>query len=138
MNNMWKASTLVLAGALSLVVGRSAMISDVAAEPQPAMSKAVERLVEAKRFLESATPDKGGHRVKALEAVNLALTETREGIKYDNVELVAPGPQPELRRFSFLTEVPGHATDFQKVNWNGLYPSAKVRDLDEVGLRHWL
>ena len=66
------------------------------------------------------------------------FTNLDEGIKYASFELVAPGPQPELRRFSFLTEVPGHATDFQKVNWNRLYPSAKLRDLDEVGLRHWL
>jgi hypothetical protein len=66
------------------------------------------------------------------------FTNLDEGIKYASFELVAPGPQPALRRFSFLTEVPGHATDFQKVNWNGLYPSAKLRDLDEVGLRHWL
>jgi len=66
------------------------------------------------------------------------FTNLDEGIKYASFELVAPGPHPELRRFSFLTEVPGHATDFQKVNWNGLYPSAKQRDLDEVGLRHWL
>ena len=66
------------------------------------------------------------------------FTNLDEGIKYASFELVAPGPQPQLRRFSFLTEVPGHATDFQRVNWNGLYPSAKVRDLDETGLRHWL
>lgn len=84
MFSMWKASTLVLAGALALVVGRNAMVSDAAAEPQPAMAKAVERLVEAKRLLEAATPDKGGHRVKAIAAVKLALEETREGIKYDD------------------------------------------------------
>lgn len=84
MLNMWKTSTLVLAGALALVVGRHAVVSDAAAEPQPAMAKAVERLVEAKRLLEMATPDKGGHRVKAIAAVKVALDETREGIKYDD------------------------------------------------------
>ncbi len=67
------------------------------------------------------------------------FTNLDEGIKYANFELVAPDPrQPQVRRFSFLAEVPGHATDFQKVNWNGLYPSAKVRDLDELALRRWL
>jgi hypothetical protein len=68
----------------------------------------------------------------------LVFTNLDEGIKYTNLELVGSGPQAPVRRFSFLTEVPGHATDFQKVNWNGLYPSAKVRDLDERAFRHWL
>jgi hypothetical protein len=84
MINVWKASTLVLAGALALVVGRNAVVSDVAAEPQPLMVKAIERLEEAKVILERATPDKGGHRVKAIAAAKLAIEETREGIKYDN------------------------------------------------------
>ena len=67
------------------------------------------------------------------------FTNLDEGIKYTNLELVAADPrQPEVRRFPFLLEVPGHATDFQKVNWAGLYPSAKVRDLDDAGLRRWL
>jgi hypothetical protein len=67
------------------------------------------------------------------------FTNLDEGIKYANFELVSPdAQQPQLRRFSFLAEVPGHSTDFQKVNWSGLYPSAKVRDLDETGLRQWL
>jgi len=72
-------------------------------------------------------------------AAGYVFTNLDEGIKYANLELVAPDPRrPQLRRFSFLAEVPGHATDFQKVNWNGLYPSAKVRDLDEAALRRWL
>ena len=66
------------------------------------------------------------------------FTNLDEGIKYASLELVGMGPRAQVRRFSFLTEVPGHVNDFQKVNWNGLYPSAKVRDLDEAGLRHWL
>ena len=103
MINVWKASTLFLAGALALVVGRSAVVSDVAAEPQPAMHKAVEKLVEAKRRLDAATPDKGGHRVKALAAVEIAITETRAGIKFDDDQKAdkdrepptpAPAPAP--------------------------------------------
>ena len=84
MINVWKASSLVLAGALALVVGRNTAVTTVSAEPQPAMAKAEERLIEAKRLLEAATPDKGGHRIKAIAAVKLAIEETREGIKYDN------------------------------------------------------
>jgi hypothetical protein len=84
MLNIWKASTLVLAGALALVVGKNAVVNDVDAEPQPHMIKALDRLAEAKRSLESATPDKGGHRVKAIDAVNVAINEVKEGIKYDD------------------------------------------------------
>lgn len=100
MLNVWKASTLVLAGALALVVGRNAMVSDVAAEPQPAMHKALEHLQVAERALKEGTPDKGGHRVKAIAAVKLAIDEVREGIKYDNDHKVdndrkdPPAPPP--------------------------------------------
>ena len=54
------------------------------AEKQPAMAKAHQNLEEAKRNLENATADKGGHRVKALELVNAALAEVKAGIQFDN------------------------------------------------------
>jgi hypothetical protein len=50
---------------------------------QPHMRAALEALRTAKRHLDLATPDKGGHRVKALELVNSAITETQDGIAYD-------------------------------------------------------
>ena len=84
MLNVWKASTLVLAGALALGVGRNAMVSDAAADPQPLMVKAIEQLKVTERILTEATPDKGGHRVLAIKAVKLAIEETNLGIKYDD------------------------------------------------------
>lgn len=54
------------------------------AEKQPQMQKAHQNLEEAKRNLENATADKGGHRVKALELVNAALVEVKAGIQFDN------------------------------------------------------
>lgn len=60
-------------------------------EPQPHMQAAlrilqeakaapsVEILVKAKKQLQKASPDKGGHRVRALEFVDLAIRAVSEG-----------------------------------------------------------
>jgi hypothetical protein len=56
----------------------------VAAEPQPAMGAALEALKSAAGSLEKATPDKGGHRNKALTLVRRAMQEVALGIKFDN------------------------------------------------------
>jgi hypothetical protein len=50
---------------------------------QPHMRAALDALRTAKRHLDLATPDKGGHRAKALDLVNSAITETQDGIAYD-------------------------------------------------------
>jgi len=52
--------------------------------PQPMMKKALASLRSAKKQLEAATPDKGGHRVKAIDLVNSAIDEVQAGIDYDN------------------------------------------------------
>lgn len=54
------------------------------AEKQPMMAKALNNLEEAKRNLENATADKGGHRVKALALVNEAITSVKAGMAFDN------------------------------------------------------
>ncbi len=67
------------------VLAFSMSFSSVAiAEPQPHMKAALESLRQAKEQLEKATPDKGGHRVKALEAVNKAIEQVEKGIAFDN------------------------------------------------------
>ncbi len=53
-----------------------------APEQQPHMRAALDALRNAKRHLELAEADKGGHRVKALELLNGAITETEAGIAY--------------------------------------------------------
>lgn len=53
-------------------------------EPQPEMTAAMQNLREAQRNLESASRDKGGHRVKALEHIRQAIAEVEAGIRYDN------------------------------------------------------
>ena len=54
------------------------------AERQPHMKAALESLHKAKMQLEKAEPDKGGHRVKAIELVTQAIEEVKMGIEYDN------------------------------------------------------
>jgi hypothetical protein len=47
---------------------------------QPHMRAALDSLKSAKGKLENATADKGGHRVKAIELINLAIDEVNKGI----------------------------------------------------------
>ncbi len=49
---------------------------------QPHMSNALTDLRAAKRQLNEAVPDKGGHRVNAINLVNQAITEVNAGIGY--------------------------------------------------------
>ncbi len=72
----------VMIAVVSAAVGGFA--TQAFAEAQPTMRKALASLEEAKRHLENATADKGGHRVKAMELVNAAIAETRAGIEFDN------------------------------------------------------
>ena len=65
------------------------------------------------------------------------FTNRDEGLKYANVELVAPG-QRKVRRFPFLVKVPGLRTDFQRVNWQHLLAPGRQQDLEEPALRRWL
>jgi hypothetical protein len=75
---------LGLAGLALPAVLRGQPTPGVHSDPQqPHMRAALEALRTAKRHLDLATPDKGGHRVKALELVNSAITETQDGIAYD-------------------------------------------------------
>jgi hypothetical protein len=50
---------------------------------QPFMRAARADLMTAKRELQKATPDKGGHRVKAIALVNKAIAEVDAGIAWD-------------------------------------------------------
>ncbi|HVO31853.1 MAG TPA: hypothetical protein VMV18_14000 [bacterium] len=74
------AVSLIIAGAFAA----GCVVRANAAERQPHMDAALHHLEAAKAELEAAEADKGGHRVKALEATNLAISETREGIRFAN------------------------------------------------------
>ena len=53
---------------------------------QPQMSTALFHLAEAKKALESASSEHGGHRAKALDHLNQAISETEQGVAFYNQE----------------------------------------------------
>jgi hypothetical protein len=56
---------------------------ETSAADQPHMQRALDHLQNAKANLERATPDKGGHRAKAIDLVNEAIDEVNRGIAAD-------------------------------------------------------
>ena len=68
-----------MAGALVAVVKPAT----VQAADQPAMEAALSSLREAHRLLSVGSPDKGGHRVKAMQLVKDAIIQVEKGISYD-------------------------------------------------------
>lgn len=70
---------VVAVAALSALVGACA----ARGVRQPRMHHARELLTGALSSLESATADKGGHRVRAIEQVRLAVEEVDRGMQFD-------------------------------------------------------
>ncbi len=56
----------------------------VAQEKQPKMQEALAHLREAKKSLEQAEANKGGHREKAIQLVDQAIKQVEDGIQYAN------------------------------------------------------
>ncbi|MBK6696752.1 MAG: hypothetical protein IPG50_31850 [Myxococcales bacterium] len=81
--NVWKLSTVALAGALATTIGFG-HVSLAQAEPQPHMQAALSALKVAKEQLEKASHDKGGHRVKALGHTKDAIEQVQKGIAFDD------------------------------------------------------
>lgn len=52
-------------------------------EPHPHIRGALRELREAKRELETAAHDFGGHRKEAVEAVDTAIRQLQEALQYD-------------------------------------------------------
>jgi len=67
----------VLAATLAL----GACIGNAVAQ-QPRMYAALDALRTARAELIAATPNKGGHRARAIQLVNQAIDETNAGIRY--------------------------------------------------------
>lgn len=75
----------IIPSLLSLVVIATAFCAPVAqAEPQPRMEAALADLQAARAKLEHATHDKGGHREKAIELIDSAIAQLKEGVRFDN------------------------------------------------------
>ncbi len=69
--------------ALPLVVigGLAASSATPAFADQPRMHKALDLLRAARAELQGAAANKGGHRVKAIEAVDRAINQVKAGIE---------------------------------------------------------
>ncbi len=71
------------AGAVTLAAALvSGIVIGQATADQPHMQNALDALQRAKSELTIAQPDKGGHRLAAIAAVDRAITETRAGIRF--------------------------------------------------------
>ena len=70
--------TALLIGALFVVT----FIAGRVTADQPHMRAALSSLQVAQSELQQAIPDKGGHRVRALELVNQAIVEVQAGIEF--------------------------------------------------------
>jgi len=51
---------------------------------EPHMAAALEHLHQAQEELQKASPNKGGHREKAIELTRQAISQVEEGIQYFN------------------------------------------------------
>jgi hypothetical protein len=74
-------STLVVLAGLSLYSVVHAQNAGTARH-EPHMSAALGHLEQAKAELEKATPNKGGHREKAMQLVDQAMQQVRDGEVY--------------------------------------------------------
>jgi len=72
----------LLAAAPALGVAAVLARSTEARADQPHMEAALDALKTARRELEAATADKGGHRGNALRLVKQAVTEVERGIEF--------------------------------------------------------
>lgn len=60
-------------------LGLASLVSAASANDQPHMNKAVEYLQMAKKELQNAAANKGGHRVQAMNLIDQAIREVRAG-----------------------------------------------------------
>lgn len=76
MPNPWKLTSIALASMLAF--------NSAGADVQPKMNDALVTLKSALASLNAAAPDKGGHRVKAINLTKSAIEQVEKGIKFDN------------------------------------------------------
>jgi len=73
----------VIRGLLLVLVIAVAFIAGQLSAAQPHMQAALSHLRQARTSLDRATPDKGGHRERAIALVNQAIEQVEAGIAYD-------------------------------------------------------
>lgn len=72
-----------LAAAALAVTFAAGALAGAAIADQPKMHSALDHLRAARANLQDATPDKGGHRNRALTATNNAIAQVEAGIRFD-------------------------------------------------------
>ena len=77
--NLWKPIALVSLGALVVSIGVQTAAAAGVCHDQPNMAAALTSLRAARASLEKAEHNKGGWRVKAIEAADAAIRETDKG-----------------------------------------------------------
>ena len=75
-------SRLVVMSSLACLVAGTVAGATIAYAAQPHMVSALEMLRSARAELERSTTNKGGHRERAIGAVDRAIEETRAGIAF--------------------------------------------------------
>jgi 1,2-phenylacetyl-CoA epoxidase catalytic subunit len=69
-------------GLFLLTLGAAINLSSVQAARQEHMEEALSHLRAARTELQRAEPNKEGHRERAMEAVNRAIAQVEEGIRF--------------------------------------------------------
>lgn len=82
MSTLSRRSAGKLIAAAAIVAPAAALVSQSAAGFEPHMENALHALESAHESLERASPNKGGHRERALRFVEQAINEVRNGIAY--------------------------------------------------------
>jgi len=75
-------SRFALMSSVACLIAGTAIGASIAYANQPHMVSALEILSSARAELVRATANKGGHRERAIEAVDRAIYETRQGIAF--------------------------------------------------------
>jgi hypothetical protein len=77
-----KSSRLILKVFLILVISVLFFVTGRVSAGQSHMKLALDALRTARNELQLASANKGGHRARAIELVNQAITEVKKGIEY--------------------------------------------------------
>jgi hypothetical protein len=80
--NVKKSSRLILKVFLIMVISVLFFVTGRVSADQPHMRAALNALRTARNELQIASSNKGGHRARAIELVNQAITEVKKGIEY--------------------------------------------------------
>jgi hypothetical protein len=80
--NVWKPIALVSVTGLVACVGIQVASAAGVCHDQPNMAASLSMLRSARSSLEKAEHNKGGWRVKAIEATNVAIAETERGCAF--------------------------------------------------------